>query len=212
MVMMPTFDWNKHWKVMCEPKGARKFAIRMGNMIGDLIRNRGIQRVADYGCGPATLLFTLAERFPHTEFYGFDSAASIVQKNIERMLRLDLQNLHFDQDELPNPRKERTYDLVVCFATLHYIKEIERAVKNLFDLVNPDRYLIFNYPNIYTRAAYRRDIKAQDEYMKKRFALILAGENLLSLKKIKDILDTRPKKFYSSTRANIYILIRKSTK
>ncbi len=197
---------------MCEPEGARKFAIRMGDMIDDLIRHEKIQRVADYGCGPATLLFTLAERLPHTEFYGFDSAASIVQKNIERTLRLDLQNLHFEQDELPNPRKERTYDLVVCFATLHYIKEIERAVKNLFDLVNPGRYLIFNYPNVYTRAAYRRDIKPQDEYMKRRFALILAGENLLSLKKIKDILGTRPKKFYSSTRANIYILIRKSTK
>lgn len=209
--MMSTFDWNKHWKVTCENEGARKFAIKMADMICDLMQNKRIQLVADYGCGPATLLFALTERFPQTEFYGFDAAASIIKKNIERALHLDLQNLHFEQDGLPSPRKKRTYDLVVCFATLHYIKEIERAVKNLFELVNPKGYLIFNYPNIYTRAAYRRDIKPQDEHMKKRFALVLAGVNLLSLKKIKDMLGARPKKFYSSIRANIYVLIRKST-
>lgn len=47
--------------------------------------------------------------------------------------------------------------------------------------------------------------------MKKRFALVLAGENLLSLKEIKNVLGARPKKFYSSTIANIYVLIRKNT-
>ncbi len=96
-------------------------------------------------------------------------------------------------------RKQRAlYDLVVCFATLHYIKEIERAVKNLFELVNSEGYLIFNYP------------KPRDEYMKKRFALVLAGENLISLRKINIVLGSRPKEFYSPIRANIYVLIRKS--
>jgi len=212
MVMMPTFDWNKHWKVTCENEEARKFAIKMADMICHFMQNKRIQLVADYGCGPATLLFALAERFPQTEFYAFDAATSIIQKNIERALHLNLQNLHFEQDSLPVLRKERTYDLAVCFATLHYVKEIECAVKNLFELVNPKGYLIFNYPNIYTRAAYQRNIKPQDEDMKKRFALVLAGENLLTLKKIKNTLGARPKKFYSSNRTNIYVLIRKSTR
>ena len=209
--MTPTFDWSKHWKVTCEPKGARKFAIKMADMIGDFMQNRGIDLVADYGCGPATLLFALAERFPQTEFYGFDVAESIIQRNIERALQLGRQNLHFEQDDLPNPRRERKYDLVVCLATLHYIKEIKRAVKNLFELVNPQGHLIFNYPNIYTRASYRAEIKPQDESMKKRFALVLAGKNLLSLMKIEELLGASPKKFYSSTRANIYVLTRRST-
>jgi trans-aconitate methyltransferase len=183
----------------------------MADMICHFMQNKRINLVADYGRGLATLMFALAERFPQTEFFGFDTAISIIQKNLERAFQLDLKNLHFEQDGLPSPRKERTYDLVCCFATLHYIKEIERAVKNLFELVNPKGYLIFNYPNIYTRAAYRRDIKPRDEYMKKRFVLVLAGENLLTLKKINIMLGSRPKKFYSSTRANIYVLIRKST-
>ena len=175
-----------------------------------LCKIKRINLVADYGCGHATLLFALARIFPQTEFYGFDVAESVIQRNKERALQLDLQNLHFEQDCLPSPHRERTFDLVVCFATLHYIKEIGRAVKNLFELLNPKGYLIFNYPNIYTRVAYRTDIKPHDDCMKKRFALVLAGENLLSLNKIKNMLGARPKKFYSSIRANIYVVIRKT--
>jgi trans-aconitate methyltransferase len=208
---MSTFDWNKHWEVTSEGEEARKFAIKMADMISAFVQKKRIGLVADYGCGPATLLFSLAERFPQTEFYGFDTAASIIRKDSEKALQLGLRNLHFERDGLPSPRKERTYDLVVCFATLHYIKEIERAVKDLFELVNPKGYLIFNYPNIYSRVAYRKSIKPEDEPMKKRFALVLAGENLLSLKKISIVLGARPKKFYSSIKANIYVLARAPT-
>jgi trans-aconitate methyltransferase len=210
MVMMSAFDWNKHWEDTCESEEARRFAIKMADMVSAFMQNKRIDLVADYGCGPATLLFALAERFPQTEFYGFDTAASIIEKNSEKASQLGLKNLHFEQDGLPSPRKERAYDLVVCFATLHYIKEIELAIKNLLELVNSEGYLIFNYPNTYSRAAYRKDIKPGDETMKKRFALVLAGENLLSLEKINIVLGSRPKKFYSSIKANIYVLIRKS--
>ena len=207
---MSTFDWDKHWKVTPEPERARQFAIKMADMLSNFMQDKHVKSMADYGCGSATLLFTLARRFPDIEFYGFDVAVSIIQRNKERVAQLQLQNLHFEQDSLPSPQKRRTYDLVVCFATLHYTKEIENAIRNLFELVNPRGYLIFNYPNIYTRTAYQKDIKPEDDYMKKRFTVVLAGENLLSLRKIKNILGVRPKKFYSSIKANIYVVIHKT--
>ncbi|MFB0543781.1 MAG: trans-aconitate 2-methyltransferase [Candidatus Bathyarchaeia archaeon] len=206
---MSTFDWNKHWELVSEPEGARRFAIKMADMISEFMQNKRIKLVADYGCGPAILLFTLVKRFPQTQFYGFDIAASILKRNIERVVQLQLVNLHFEQDSLPRPQKRRKYDLVTCFATLHYIKEIELAIKNLFEVVNSGGYLIFNYPNIYTRTVYQKDIKPEDAHMKRRFALVLAWENLLSLRKIQDILGVRPKRFYSSIRANIYVTIHK---
>jgi len=209
---MPTFDWNKHWQDTKEPEDARKFAIKMADMISAFVQKRKMGLVADYGCGPATLLFALAQRFPQTEFYGFDIAASIIEQNSEQASRLGLKNLHFEQDRLPNPRKERTYDLVMCFATLHYIKEIEPTIRDLLELVSPRGHLIFNYPKTYCQAAYRKDIRPQDEIMKKRFALVLAGENLLTLKRINIVLGSRPKKFYSSIKSNIYVLIRKRTR
>lgn len=207
---MLTFDWDKHWKVTPQPEEARRFAIKMAGMFSNFIQDKHVKSMADYGCGPATLLFSLARAFPQIEFFGFDVAVSIIQRNEERAVQLQLQNLHFKQGSLPSPQKTRTYDLVVCLATLHYIKEIELAIKRLFESVNPGGYLIFNYPNIYTRTAYQKDIKPEDDYMKKRFALVLAGENLLSLKKIKDVLRVRPKKFYSSIKANIYVAVYKT--
>ncbi|MGQ9506881.1 MAG: methyltransferase domain-containing protein [Candidatus Bathycorpusculaceae bacterium] len=34
--------------------------------------------------------------------------------------------------------EDRKYDLVLCFATLHYVKEIEKAIKDLFNLVDSE--------------------------------------------------------------------------
>ncbi|MEM2119340.1 MAG: class I SAM-dependent methyltransferase [Candidatus Bathyarchaeia archaeon] len=204
------FDWNKHWEKTRENEEARIFALKMAGMLCNFMRDKNIRLVADYGCGPATLLFTLARRFPQTEFYGFDIAKSIISKNTKKALHSNLQNLHFEQGSLPFPCAKRAYDLIVCFATLHYVEKIECAIKNLFKLINPEGYLIFNYPNIFTRLAYQKTIKPQDEQMKNRFALVLAGKNLLTLKKIKNILGVKPKRFYSSNRANVYVVVHKS--
>jgi SAM-dependent methyltransferase len=206
---MSSIDWDKHWETNEEPEGARDFAEKMADRLREFMRGKGIGSVADYGCGPATTLFRLADHFTDIDFYGYDIATSIIQKNTEKARGLGLMNLSFVQDSLPNPRKTKTLDLVTCFATLHYVEEIERAIKRLFERVNPGGYLIFNYPNTYTRKTYQEDIQPDDEYMKRRFALLLAGRNLISQRRIREILGARPKKFYSSIKSNIYVLVRK---
>ena len=205
---MSSIDWDKQWETNEEPEGARAFAEKMADRLREFMRVKGIGSVADYGCGPATTLFGLAEHFTDIDFYGYDMTASIIQKNKEKARELGFMNLSFVQDSLPNPRKTKTFDLVTCFSTLHYIEEIECAIKRLFELVNPGGYLIFNYPNTYTRKTYQEDIQPDDEYMKRRFALLLAGRNLISQRRIQEILGARPRKFYSSIKSNIYVLVR----
>ncbi|KKK77876.1 hypothetical protein LCGC14_2849170, partial [marine sediment metagenome] len=146
--------------------------------------------------------------FTDIDFYGYDMAASIIQKNTEKARSLGFMNLLFVQDSLLNSRKTKTFDLVTCFSTLHYVEEIELAIKRLFEGLTPEGYLIFNYPNIYTRKNYQEDIQPDDEYMKRRFALLLAGRNLISQRRIQEILGARPKKFYSSIKSNIYVMVR----
>ena len=202
-------DWDKHWETDEEPEGARDFADKMADRLREFMRGKGIGSMADYGCGPATTLFRLAEHFTDIDFYGYDMATSTIQKNTEKTRELGLMNLSFVQDSLPNPRKTKTFDLVTCFSTLHYVEEIESAIKQLFERVTTGGYLIFNYPSTYTRKAYQEDIQPDDEYMKRRFALLLAGRNLISQSRIREILGARPKKFYSSIKSNIYVLVRK---
>ncbi|UCH57279.1 MAG: class I SAM-dependent methyltransferase [Candidatus Bathyarchaeota archaeon] len=195
---------------MDEPEGARDFAEKMADRLREFIENKKIGRMVDYGCGPATTLFRLAEYFPDIVFNGYDAAASIIRKNSEKARELGLTNLSFEQDSLPNPRKSKMFDLVTCFATLHYIEDIEYAIQKLFELLNPGGYLIFNYPSAYTRKNFREDIKPDDEYRRQRFAVLLAGKNLISQRRIGEILGARPKKFYSSIKSNIYVSVRKA--
>lgn len=81
-----TLNWNKHWRTTEEPEEARRFAIKMADKVSDFIqdKNKVINSIADYGCGPATLLFILAKRFPYKEFYGFDIAESIIKRNVKK--------------------------------------------------------------------------------------------------------------------------------
>ncbi len=206
---MSSMYWNKHWETDEESEVARGFSEKMADRLREFMRDKGIGSVADYGCGPATMLFRLAEQFTDIDFYGYDVAASIIRKNTEKARDLGLINLSFVQDRLPNPINMKAFDLVTCFSILHYVEEIERAIKRLFEQVNTGGYLIFNYPNIYTRKAYQEDIQPDDEYMKRRFALLRAGRNLISQRRIREILGVRPRKFYSSIRSNIYVLVRK---
>jgi len=98
--------------------------------------------------------------------------------------------------------------LVICFSTLHYIKDIGSALRSLFELVNPYGHLIFNYPSIHTKRMFEKDYQG-DEYMKKRFSILLSGDNVTSQREIRRILRVYPRKFYSSKIYNIYVLVRK---
>lgn len=210
MPNMSSLDWDEHWETEKEPEKAREFAEKMAERLRLFMKGKQFESVADFGCGPATTLFALARTFPHIDFHGFDVADSIIGKNIEKAREIGLKNLFFDLDSLPDLKTSKKFDLVTCFSTLHYIERIELAIQGLYELVNAKGYLIFNYPNIHTKTTYLNDIKPDDEYMKRRFALLLAGKNLISQRRIAEILSHRPKKFYSSIKSNIYVMIHKA--
>lgn len=209
---MASIDWDEHWREGEEPEGARRFAVEMAARLGEFIKTREIKRFADFGCGPATTLFESAAMFPGIQFFGYDTAASILEKNREKARELGLVNLHFEQDVLPNPKTKGKFDTITCFSTLHYVMDIERAIGVLFGLLGPGGYLIFNYPNRYTRTAKRNEIDPDEEYTKRRFALVLEGKNLTSMKKIGEILGERPRRFHSSKRHNVYVAVQKRTR
>ncbi|MFX1563794.1 MAG: class I SAM-dependent methyltransferase [Promethearchaeota archaeon] len=206
---MSSFDWDEYWRIREEPEDAREFAVKMADRVATFTSNKRIESVADFGCGPASMLFELAERFPHVTFHGFDTALSVVEMNRAKVAQNRFSNLHFIQDQLPRPQTGKIFDLVICLSTLHYIRDIGIAVQNLFSRVCSGGYLLFNYPNIFSRAMYRRDIQSEDECMKSRFALVLLGANLLSFRRIAYLLGVWPRKFYASIRGNIYVIVRK---
>lgn len=206
---MASFNWDSYWAHKDESRSAQEFAVKLAKMLRCFIEDETIWRIADYGCGPATTLFALAAALPDVSFYGYDVAGSVVEKNTSKARSLGLRNLFFRQDRLPNPKNVEKFGLVTCFSTLHYTEDIEQALRDLYGLVEGGGYLIFNYPNRYTRKMYVREIKPGDEEMRRRFSLVLEGRNLLSVKAIEGILGVRPLRFYSSRRSNPYVVARK---
>jgi len=206
---MGGFDWGRYWAEHDENEGAANFALFMADKLDELFDWRRVSSFADFGCGPATMLFALAERHLGTSFHGFDVSEPVLANNRARARDARLDSVSFSHAALPRIDVAGGFDLVTCLSTLHYVEEIAEAVRSLYSIVREGGCLIFNYPNIYTHWMYRRDVKRDDEEMSRRFALILNRRNILTQKTIRRITGVKPVKIHSAIRGNIYVSLRR---
>ncbi len=179
-----------------------------------LKRDLSLRSMADFGCGPGITLLQLAELYPDTSFHGFEISSVLVDRNRKKATELGLQNVSFETAKLPTVPNRLTFDLVLCIATLHYVVDSLRALRNLFATVRPGGHLIFNYPNIFTMYWYRGNIARSDETLRRRFVLVLGGRNLLSKSKIQEVLGEPCRNFWkevgeSMDRANPCVFVSK---
>ena len=164
--------------------------------------------VADVGCGPALVPFELATQYPEIEFYGYDVAPSVVAANRKHAAAEGLDNLTFDVDSLPDLDVDRQFDLVYCMATLYFVADVERALRELYDRVRPGGTLVFNYPNRDTKTWVNEEA---DEGKREAFSLVGRGENLLSDERIADVLGRRPRSYWSAVGAEDELYARQSS-
>lgn len=188
-----TIDWDAHWagtdrEELDEMRAAgRRMADRLLRYFDGPPAS-----VLDVGCGPAFTLFSLAER-TDADLHGVDAAASVVE-HVRALAEDRGVGVDFRTGSLPDLDLGRTFDCVLCVATLHYVAEIETAVERLYDHVTPGGSLVFNYPSRHTRATYRSDPGTDPE----RFDLVLNGENLLTYEDIERVLGRRPRSFWKA--------------
>lgn len=186
-----TIDWDAHW-ADADRDSLDEMRAAGERMADRLLRYLGTApaSVLDVGCGPAFMLFALAER-TDAELVGVDPAASVLDRDralaAERNLEVD-----FRRGSLPELDLDRRFEVVTCVATLHYVAEVETAIEGLYEHVAPGGTLVFNYPNRHTRARYRSDPDVDPE----RFELLLEGVNLLTHAEIEAVLGRRPRSFW----------------
>jgi len=145
-------DWDNYW-VSTQP--SREVVLAQRRWVRRVIRfaknvNVQLDVIADIGCGPAIALFELARKFPKTSFHGFDGSSAIIERNTERARNLYIRNISFSKILLPKVPKKSVFSLVLCIATLHYVKDSLLTIRNLYSILKPGGFLIFNYPNLYT--------------------------------------------------------------
>jgi trans-aconitate methyltransferase len=168
----------------------------------------GPDSVASIGCGAAVDLFALADRFPATEFYGYDVSESVITDNRRIAAEFGYDNVHFDVDALPDLTTDRRFDLVYCMATLYFVADADSSVEHLYERVEDGGYLVFNYPNRYTRARFDREF---DGARRTLFEHVISGANLLSYRRIADLLGRRPQDYWRIVDARDYPFVERYT-
>jgi trans-aconitate methyltransferase len=199
-----SFDWDEFWRTAStDTRGtARPGRFDKSEQFERFFARRGVpETVCSVGCGPADCEFELARSYPDTTIDCYDTSEAIVEENRKRAAEAGVENITFGVATLPDPAITGQFDLVYCYATLTYVRAVERAIENLYALVAPDGCLVFDYPNRHTRASYRghlADGVPNPEGFRERFGLVLDGENLLSHERIHDLLGRWPRSFYAT--------------
>jgi len=190
------FDWDRYWDDPFDCDEMVAGARNMAHRLQVFMEGHPASSVADFGCGPALTLFQLAAEMPSVRFTGLDPSSDVIARNGERARELGLGNLGFRVDTLPELTTGERFDLVTCIATLHYVADVRAAVVALFRRVLPGGSLVFNYPNRFTKAAYARWAAEGGPERARRFDLVIRGENLLSSRRIGELLGRRPRSFW----------------
>lgn len=208
-----TIDWNRFWAEADgdDRAGATPSTHHAVGLLFDLFTEKSVpDSFADVGCGPGEAAFEVAAAYPETAVVGYDAAESVLAENRARAAEQGLENIAFERVVLPEFDPGRQFGVVFCYGTLEYVAESARALRNMYDAVEPGGALVLGYVNEHGRAHYRRVAENPEERLAgddgfdpdrfgQRFELVLEGESTLSYREIHDALGTWPRSFWEFT-------------
>jgi SAM-dependent methyltransferase len=94
-------------------------------------------RVADVGCGRGLALLALAERFPASEFVGYDLCAGPIRSAAADAAARGLANLRFEQRDLATDPLAGGFDLVTAFDAVHDQRDPARLLRTVHEALAP---------------------------------------------------------------------------
>ena len=128
------FDGKKYAQASAHQKEWGK------KLIGDLDL-KGDEHILDLGCGDRALTAQLADMVPQGSVLGIDAsqgmidATSVNQRNNLRFTLMDINSLDFENE----------FDIVFSSATLHWVKDHEKLLKQTCAALKETGFLRFNF-------------------------------------------------------------------
>lgn len=101
----------------------------------------GNERVLDLGCGDGVNTALIAEALPNGEVIGIDASKGMIDTARPK----EKTNLSFILMDIDEILFENEFDVVYSNATLHWIKDHHRLLRNVFNALRGGGFLRFNF-------------------------------------------------------------------
>lgn len=191
------FDWKAYWRGDVDGGPMNAHACDE-DTIDHLCRffERTIvpDSFAAVGCGEGPVPAGVARRYPDADVWGYDVSETAVENARER--HGDRTTLSFGVASVPDPGIDRVFDVVWCVHTLDYVRDVERAVADLYDLVAPGGHLIVRYPNPEVCETYGENVEPGTP-LYDRFSLVCEGVNRISRERVDELLAGEVRDFWA---------------
>jgi trans-aconitate methyltransferase len=112
-----------------------------GNKIIAAFKLKGDEHILDLGCGDGPLTAELAQLVPEGFVLGIDRSNNM----IETARKLEMKNLSFRVLDINKMDFNNEFDVIFSNATLHWIKDHRRLLKNVYKAMRPNGVLRFNF-------------------------------------------------------------------
>jgi trans-aconitate methyltransferase len=102
---------------------------------------RGNEKVLDLGCGDGMLTQKISEFVPNGFVLGIDASKGMIETAQE--LRKD--NLNFQLKDINEIEYDSEFDMVFSNAALHWVKNHENLLKNVYKAIKSNGFIRFNF-------------------------------------------------------------------
>jgi trans-aconitate 2-methyltransferase len=134
-IIMPyEFDGEKY-------KNASSHQKEWGNKIIAEFNFKGDEHILDLGCGDGVLTAELAAMVPQGSVTGIDGSNGM----FDTARKLETSNLHFRQLDINQLDYKDEFDLIFSNATLHWVKDHDRLLGNVYRALKKGGALRFNF-------------------------------------------------------------------
>jgi 2-polyprenyl-3-methyl-5-hydroxy-6-metoxy-1,4-benzoquinol methylase len=140
-----TFDSTAHTSIS-RVNLSRLYAAELG--VGDAITKliTGRKRVLDLGCNIGHLTTWYARIDPARHVTGIDFSLACVVAARQKALKMGLTNVEFEVKDIEACELSGTYDAIVETLCLKYVKDIEKVLRHLASLLEPQGILVTSTP------------------------------------------------------------------
>jgi len=102
---------------------------------------KGYESVLDLGCGDGSITAQIAVLLPEGEVLGIDASEGMICAALPK----ERQNLKFQRIDINDLDFDEQFDVVFSNATLHWVKDHKRLLRNVLRSLRPGGLLRFNF-------------------------------------------------------------------